>query len=132
MKTCYNDSYERIQTLATKIDQIDESLEDLIAQTKSSLENKINSVESGLNTRFLSVQNQVSDMNTNVNKMQTSLGGFEDSTNKGFSKVWEKFKEVDKEIANLPKAKNCGSLVYCCMRNYVIFYTLIVLLFNVG
>ena len=128
METCYNDSYERIQKLATKIDQIDESLEDLIAQTKSTLENKIKSVESGLNTRFLSVQNQVSDMNTNVNKMQTSLGGFEDSTNKGFSKVWGKFKEVDKEIANLPK--NCGSLVYCYMKNYVIFYTLIVLLFN--
>jgi DNA anti-recombination protein RmuC len=130
IKTCYNKTNERIQRLATKIDQIDESLKDLIAQTKSSLENKINSVKSELNTKFLSVQNQVSDLNTNVDKMQTSLGGFEDSTNKGFSKVWEKFKEVDKEIANLPK--NCGSLVCCYMRNYVIFYALIVLLFNVG
>ncbi|XP_028416177.1 uncharacterized protein LOC114539800 [Dendronephthya gigantea] len=105
---CWNNTYERIQSLSRKIDEIDASLNDLIAQTKSTLENKITNVKSSLTSWIIGVQNQVSDMNTNVDKVQTGLESFEDSTNSEFSKLWKKFKEVDNEIANLPQNK--GSL----------------------
>ena len=75
------------------------------------------------------MQNQVSDLNTNVNNMETSLGSFEDSTNKGFSKVWAKFKEVDKEIANLPMSR--GNMAYHWMNRYFLLCSLIAWLFNV-
>ncbi len=103
IKTCFNDSYERIQELARKIDEIEKSLEDLITETKSSLENKINNVESGLNTRFISVQNQVSDLNTNVNNMETSLGSFQGTTNAGFVKVWDKLKKSTRKSLTFPR-----------------------------
>ena len=126
INTCWNDSYERIQELASQIDIIDASLNDLIAQTKSTVENKINSVKSSLTSRIIIVQNQVSDMNTNVDDVQTGLGNFEDSTNNEFSKVWKKFKEVDKEIANLPQ--NSGSIKNG--RYYAIICVLLVIICN--
>lgn len=54
-------------------------------------------------TEEIKMENEVSAMNTNVIKLETNLGSFEDKTNKDFTKVWQKFKELDKEIANLPK-----------------------------
>ena len=79
-----------------------------------------------MNTRFISIQNQVSDMNSSIDNVQTGFGEFQDSTNEEFSKVWEKFKEVEKEIANLHK--NCGNVSYYHIRNY--FISSIVLLLN--
>ena len=126
VKTCYNDSYERIQELAKKVDQVETSLTNLVHETKSSLESQISNVESGLTTRFISIQNQVSDLNTNINNVQVSLEKLESSSDAEFTKVWAKFKEVEKEIANLPK--NCGNGMYNYIRNYVILYIIFYLL----
>ena len=114
----------------SEIDQIEENLKDLMQNTKRTLQDKINSVEIGLNTRAISMQNQVWDLNTNFNNMEISLGSYESSSNKHFSQVWAKFKEVDKEIANLPK--NRGNSVYHQMHRSDLFCSVIVLLFNVG
>ena len=103
IKTGYNGSYEEIKELEKKIDQVEKSLKDLIAETNSSLQNKINDVKIDSNTRLITVQDQVSDIQTDVNNMKMNFGSFQDSTNNKFTKVWAKFNEIDKEIANLPK-----------------------------
>ena len=103
-------------------------MKDLIAETKSSLEKKINDVEIDLNTRVITVQEQVSDLHTDVNNMKTSSGTFQYSTNEKFTDVWAKFKEIKKEIANLPRnyTRNCGSDT----RSQVVVYSLILALLN--
>ena len=103
------------------------NLKDLIAETNYSLQNRINDAKIDFNTRFITVQNQVSNIQTDVNNMKMSFGTFQlfqDLTNKKFTKVWARFKEIDKEIANLPKnsgSKQCG----CHPRNFIVFCSLI-------
>ena len=126
IKTCYRDTHERIEELARKVDQVETSLIHVVDETKSSLETKINNVESRFTTRFISIQNQVSDLNTNINNVQVSLGKLESSSDAEFTKVWAKIKEMEKEIANLPK--NCGNGMYTYIRNYVILYIIFYLL----
>ncbi|XP_028400237.1 uncharacterized protein LOC114523490 [Dendronephthya gigantea] len=80
-KTFGNNSCEKIQELARKIDKIDARFNDLIIQTKTTLETKIKSIEGNLTSRILSLQNFVSDLRSNVNRGQTQLGNFKVSTN---------------------------------------------------
>ena len=128
--TCYNGSYEKLKELEKHINLVETNLKDLIAKTKSSLENKINNVEIDLNTRLITIQDQVSDIQTNVNNVKTSFGNFQDSTNKELTKVWAKFKEIDKKIAHLPKTDNTSRSSKCSTRSYIAFCSLIFALLN--
>ena len=114
----------------TPINLVEANLKDLIVETKSSLENKINDVEIDLNTRLITIQDQVSDIQTDVNNVKTSFGSFQDSTNKELTKVWVKFKEIDKKIANLPKTDDTSGSCKRSTRSYIAFYSLIFALLN--
>ena len=111
---------------------MEKSLKDLIAETNYSLQNKMNDVKINFNTRLITVQDQVLDIKTDVNNMKMSFGSFQpfqNLINKNFTKVWAKFKEIDKEIANLPKnsgSKQCG----CHSRNFIVFCSLFSALLN--
>ena len=89
----------RIHELTIKIETIKTNVIREMGEVKSLLENNITDVEGSLNKRLTVVQSQISNLKTNVNKLQTNFGTFRDLTNTKFKQVWDKFDQIEKEIA---------------------------------
>jgi hypothetical protein len=45
------------------------------------------------------LQSQVSNLKTNAKELQTNFGKFQELTNYKFKQIWEKFDEIESEIA---------------------------------
>ncbi|XP_046848118.1 uncharacterized protein LOC124441696 [Xenia sp. Carnegie-2017] len=74
VKTCYNDSYEKIQELSQTISNINDSLYIFLADTTLKLQSELESAESDFKAEEIKMENEVSGMNTNVIKLETNLG----------------------------------------------------------
>ena len=91
---------KRIFQLTSKIDGIKLKLTETITEMKSSLESNITLVDTSLNERLKVLQGQVSDLKTNTKKLQTNFGQYRDLTNSKFREIWQKFDEIESEIAH--------------------------------
>ena len=92
------------EELLRKLEEVKSSLTQLITDVKVSMQKKIDGVETALDKRIIAVQDQVSELHTNVNKLQTNLGSFQDETNDRFSKVWKEIEEINRKIAHKNEA----------------------------
>jgi chaperonin cofactor prefoldin len=90
---------KRIKQLTSKIEGIKSNLSETIASMRSSLENNITDVDETFGKRLTILQNQVSDLKTNTHKLQANFGKFRDATNNEFEDIWQKFDEIESEIA---------------------------------
>ena len=91
---------QRIFQLTSKIEGIKVKLTETITVMKSSLESNITLVDKSLNERLKVLQGQVSDLKTNTKKLQTNFGRYRDLTNSKFREIWQKFDEIESEIAH--------------------------------
>jgi uncharacterized protein YoxC len=89
----------KIRQLSSKIEAVKTNLTQLMTEIKSSLETNITHVETSLNKRLAVLQSQVSNLKTNAKELQTNFGKFQELTNYKFKQIWEKFDEVESEIA---------------------------------
>ena len=94
--------------LSRKLEEVKSSLTQLITDVKVSLQKTIDGVEIALDTRLIVVQDKVSDLHTNVNKLQTNFGSFQDETDDRFSEVWKQIQEINRKIG---RRKNQASFI---------------------
>ena len=104
IKPCLtNETYpiflQQIHQLTSKIEAIKRKVIQEMGEIESLLENNTTEVEASLNKQLTVVQSQISDLKTNVDKLQSNFGSFRDLTNANFELVWNKFDEIEAEIA---------------------------------
>lgn len=90
---------QQIHQLTSKIEAIKRKVIQEMGEIESLLENNTAEVEASLNKQLTVVQSQISDLKTNVDKLQSNFGSFRDLTNANFELVWNKFDKIEAEIA---------------------------------
>lgn len=99
-----NKSDAMILLLAREIKAFKASYLNKMDDLKSSFDSKIVK----LNLDLLNVQEDMSGVQSDVEELRRSLAKIKDTLDAERSKVWAEFEKIEKEIKNLPTAKNGG------------------------
>ena len=99
------DGSEILNELLRKIEKMRGSLTQLITDMEVSMQKKTDRLQTALDKRLIAVQDQVSDLYTNVNKLQTDMGSFQEKTNDRFLKVSKEIEEINRQIGQVTRIK---------------------------